>query len=239
MARFVMVVREPISRDLSWFNHRRKMHAGHPSKLRIPPSVSYAQYVAALLHGWHECAASAVGRSGSTALPLRSHGAEASRAHSADDALYAECYGHTRPLNVSSSRDGVAAAAAAARVKDLLHGAYVAQLRQWSEQFSRAQVTVLAYDGLQDSPTEHQAAFFAALDLPVAKRDSGRARGAAKEVPRANAQKSSPKTGFKKEHTIPCATRAKLAKFFKPWNAALYQMEPSLPRWRLDEVACV
>ena len=65
------------------------------------------------------------------------------------------------------------------------------------------------------------------------------ARGAAKEVPRANAQKSSPETGFKKEHTIPCATRAKLAKFFKPWNAALYQMEPALPRWRLDEVACV
>ena len=214
-ARFVVVLREPIARDLSWFNHRRDLHAkvaaavgpAHAKAavnlrwLAIPPNLTYDAYTERQLAAWNKCAWWWKG--GGDKVPL------------------SEAY--TRCFNAVDEGDP----SVLIRVEDLLHGAYAPQLERWATAFSRAQITVLSYEAFKTDPLSHEAALFQGLALPAARRKPS------DKIVKYNSRRSSHKTS-----TIRCATRAALLAFFAPWNQKLYEMEKGLSRWPDDAVPC-
>jgi len=216
--RFVVVLREPVQRDLSWFNHRAAeitMHdyfcsddaaawarAGGYDAARAggydAAREAYGNEVGCALDGFAHCLSEAQG----AGLYVAAH--DSLLQPDGDEALPLP-QRSLSPVEAQSYRAWVGCMKSSHWGKGHASaGLYAMQLRRWRQFVPRNQLLVLQQESFEKEPGKHFAALLSFLGLPSAT---------APELRRDNVHNglSTPR----------CATVAKLAIFFEPHNEML------------------
>ena len=235
--RLVVVLREPISRDLSEFNHHLDQ-AGSRTHTHMMSlcSSNYTEYVACEMEKWQNCIDGKMTNPDGTAQKNGAVAGEVSTLKPGTYEQYTACPGWDRVMMDSALvRDAEAAVRRATkryprrespqtdlqllaaedpehggRVLNLAKGMYSAQIRHVKEMFERSQLLVLSFE----NATGLVATWFSRLcDF------------AGVPTPRSIGDTLTPRNTHEsktKLRTIPCETRRQLEAFYAPWNAALY-----------------
>lgn len=201
MVRLVMVIREPLSRDLSWFNHR--ITKG-PSWVVLGKTLGlnlsdYHSYTTRRLQLWAACerAQASETRNKKSAPSIKGGGVK----------LFVACYNYHGALD------------------HLSLGLYAPQIKLWAAKFSRDHITILQYEEMQRGPNGFLSALSSALAMPfrTIHHKENPIKGTNRQLDR---QDSAVKVRLAE-----CRTKSFLEAFFQPWNEALFAMEPELKPW--------
>ena len=206
--RLIAVLREPIARDLSYFNHVVGEGNSTSAQLNLAPlcdASSYAANVRCELEKWEACVRDA-GTANRTLMEQ-----------------YAACPGWDRVIMRSKMVTGRHLVGQGGHFLQLARGAYAAQLTRWTQSgFARSQLLVLSFEALTLNyyRTLRQILAFARVGGGQGLDDAALA---AAGVPLESLDALNSHAGPRKVRTIPCATQRELERFFGPWNGWLYK----------------
>ena len=244
--RLIAVLRDPIARDLSHYNHVQSDSSspgGMSNFAQLCDAGSYAANVECELDKWRVCVESMglSAQNGSyeqySACPgwdrVMMNGQaiyDEEERLSRDRRRLAHTAGYKKyPLGQLSllAQDGASSSWAGGASKgghnlQLAKGMYSAQLRRWRESFRRSQILVVSFEALLDNTTYssvmHKILTFTGFG---GLNDSKLTEYGVvlDELPKEN-QHNSPT----KVTSIPCATKLQLEELYAPWNRELYRM---------------
>jgi len=244
--RLIAVLRDPIARDLSHYNHVQSDSSspgGMSNFAQLCDPSSYAANVECELDKWRACVESMglSAQNGSyqqySACPgwdrVMMNGQaiyDEEERLNRDGRRLARVAGYQKyPLGqlslLAHQDDGGQWASGASKGGhnlQLAKGMYSAQLRRWRESFRRSQFLVVSFEALRDNTTYtsviHKILTFTGFG---GLNDSKITEYGVvlDELPKEN-QHNSPT----KVTSIPCATKVQLEELYTPWNRALYKM---------------
>ena len=144
-ARFVVVVREPISRDVSWFNHfvlgKRRPRSGRPAMSLAAATRLYQEHAHGGLAAWSKCSTGTA--SNESKVPTTEQGAAA---------VFRRC-SHTTTLS---------------------HGLYFAQLAVWlSVGWRKDSIMLVSLDQIMSTPVELMRRVYGHFGLSSCSNMSG------------------------------------------------------------------
>lgn len=221
--RMLLLLREPIARDLSYYNHmlanhlhkaKSHMSAGlgedvcdnsYLSAAKTPGKApAYSSHVSCEIKIWEKCLAAAGG------------------SHSA---AYAKCQDLKKKNKGGETGKTY-----------LTSGMYAAQVKRWTSYWRRNQILVLQMESLLKETKTYMAHVYGFMGFPAPPPA---------KLPNKNEKKYSFTV-----HSIQCSTKERLKQVYAPWNAELYSMtsndhaqgkvsphEPAFPHFP-DTVSC-
>jgi len=198
-ARFVAILREPISRDVAYFNHRLRIWPRDQVWGLQPSAIKYESYVEQRVREWKRCLDSR----NLTDWHAHDHHVRARNAsqkhllmHSAAD-TYAQC---------------------SHKFNSLAIGMYAGQLGVWTRWFPREQFLIGTMDEMLSQPVDFHRRVLEFLRIPPRMNDEF------SSWPQLNSVH-----GFKFEVVnVSCRACALLQTVYAPWNHALFKLEPQL-----------
>jgi len=211
--RFLTIFREPISRDLSWYNHRlmepgfpfcEDQVAGHFDKRDDVPHLgkgrgpTYAAEVECALSLLQQCmAVEAPAAEAMEAAEVSAFGLV--KADEERGTLAGELYAQNRACITSELWGSY-----------LAWGFYAAHLRRWTQFVSREQVLVFEFGHMLSDTPRHVQAALTFFGLPSSASNDF-------VLPHDNAHE-----GDAKLEMVECETKDQLHAAFAPWNEMLY-----------------
>jgi len=192
--RFVSMVREPIARDLSWFNHLKREDnwpfcAATPDGNGPGQSPSYAAEAACNLDLLNKCLDFESGVEGLVEK-------------------FAACKRHPRLLHF--------------KLNSLAAGLYVAHVERWAQFVKHSQLIVLNLESFMKNKAEHWTALFNFMGLPGKLGPEATTENDAQNEACLSVRGNTPEVEYP-VGDISCDARNELAAFFKPWNELLYE----------------
>jgi len=217
LARFLVILREPAARDLSWFNHAVRLRrtadtpknrwlGGRTSDANLSMEsgdslhATYDKFVRWRVADWTQC------------VDERNGKIEPSRRRQVSYQLYIQCY---RPPPYYDNL--------------IARGFYAAQLQGWVQAWRRDQILVTTFDDVVANPHGFFTALVKFLGLIRPSRAQDR-------LPAKNSGVllNDPKRSV---DTMWCSTLRVMERLNDPWNQALYRMEPQLRQF--ERLPCV
>jgi len=217
--RFLAILREPLSRDLSWYNHRLtepgwEFCAPSPRGTGVGHGPTYAAEAKCAIARFETCLDAGRAAAKSEELPKATSSSAGKRS------------ARLRNLYLKCMESGLKPGAIAA-------GVYGMHYHRWTHFIPRSQMMFLEFDSMMADVETHISAAVSFFGLPSL---AGRNTTKAKKLRMTNDHRTSYKL-----NKVECSTASELTRTFRPWNDMLYAlladrsqappMEPPFPRF--------
>ena len=226
--RFLAILREPLSRDLSWYNHRLtepnwEFCAPSPHGTGVGHGPTYAAEAKCGIARFETCLdagrGNAAGRAAAAKAPSEGRANATSSSAGKRNA-------RLRNLYLKCMESGLKPGAIAS-------GIYGMHYHRWTHFIPRSQMMFLEFDSMMADVETHISAAVSFFGLPSA---AARNVTKAKKLRMTNDHRTSYKL-----NKVECSTASELTRTFRPWNEMLYAlladrsqappMEPPFPRF--------